>query len=183
MNEASLKANLKTLSKETDKTFNELFKQLIFERFLARVSQSSHRNSLIFKGGLCLRQYVKSNRETKDLDFLIKKTSVEKNNIESIFNEIADLNLEDKFQFQKTALSELEVELKKYPGFRIKMPVLMGNMKDSLQIDIGVGDFVQEEELQVVTLDYKDAPLFDEKSISVLATLLSTSSQKSSKLL
>ena len=40
MNEASLKSKLKNLSKETGKTRNELFKQLIFERFLARVSQS-----------------------------------------------------------------------------------------------------------------------------------------------
>ena len=45
----------------------------------------------------------------------------------------------------------------------------MGNIKDNLQIDIGVGDFVQEKELKVVTLNYKDAPMFDQKSISVLA--------------
>lgn len=169
MNEASLKSKLKNLSKETGKTRNELFKQLIFERFLARVSQSPHRNNLIFKGGLCLRQYVEINRETKDLDFLIKKANAEKARIESIFNEIAALGLGDNFQFHKANLTELEVEHKLYPGFRIKIPVTMGNIKDNLQIDIGVGDFVQEKELKVVTLNYKDAPMFDQKSISVLA--------------
>ena len=169
MNEASLKSKLKSLSKETGKTFNELFKQLIFERFLARISQSPHRNSLIFKGGLCLRQYVEINRETKDLDFLIKKANAEKAHIDSIFKEISALDLGDNFQFHKANLTELEVEHKKYPGFRIKIPVTMGNMKDNLQIDIGIGDFVQEKELEVVTLDYKDAPMFDQKAISVLA--------------
>lgn len=169
MNEASLKSKLKTLSKETSKTFNQLFKQLIFERFLARVAQSAHRNSLIFKGGLCLIQYVEIGRETKDLDFLIKEVRAEKSYVESIFNEIANLDLKDHFQFQKINLTELEVEHKKYPGFRIKVPVFTGSMKDTLQVDIGVGDFVQEEELQIFTLDYKEAPLFNEKSISVLA--------------
>jgi len=69
----SIKAKLKTIAKESDKTFMELFKQLTFERFLARVANSDYRKNLIFKGGLCLKQYVDIDRETKDLDFLLKE--------------------------------------------------------------------------------------------------------------
>ena len=73
MSEESIRGKLKLIAKETDKNFMELFKQLTFERFLSRVAQSNYRDNLIFKGGLCLKQYIDTGRETKDIDFLIKQ--------------------------------------------------------------------------------------------------------------
>jgi len=56
MNEAALKARLKVIAQEKLKTINEIWKQLLLERFLARLSRSAYRERFIFKGGLLLAQ-------------------------------------------------------------------------------------------------------------------------------
>jgi hypothetical protein len=48
MNEAALKARLKFIAQEKLKTFNEVWKQLLLERFLARLSRSTYREQFIF---------------------------------------------------------------------------------------------------------------------------------------
>ncbi len=50
-------------------TFNQVWKQLLLERFLARLSHSKHQQKFIFKGGLLLAQYLMIGRETADIDF------------------------------------------------------------------------------------------------------------------
>src|SRR3989338_6009818 len=71
MNEAALKARLKFIAQERLKTFNEVWKQLLLERFLARLSGSPYREQFIFKGGLLLAQYMALGRETTDIDLQI----------------------------------------------------------------------------------------------------------------
>ena len=73
MNEAALKARLKFIAQERLKTFNEVWKQLLLERFLARLSRSTYREQFIFKGGLLLAQYMDLGRETTDIDFSMTK--------------------------------------------------------------------------------------------------------------
>ena len=41
------------------------------ERILVRVSRSKYRDQLVLKGGLCLSKFVKIERATKDIDFLL----------------------------------------------------------------------------------------------------------------
>lgn len=77
MNEAALKARLKFIAKEKLKTFNEIWKQLLLERFLARLSRSMYREQFIFKGGLLLAQYIDLGRETTDIDFSMNKMKSE----------------------------------------------------------------------------------------------------------
>jgi|GEM_PF-4381567 len=72
MTEEQIKSRLLIIAKEQNKTFNDLLKPLAFERLLARVGSSPHRSKLIFKGGLCLKQFVDTDRETVDIDFLIR---------------------------------------------------------------------------------------------------------------
>ncbi len=47
----SYKKRVKELSRKTGTSFNLLWKQLVLERFFARVSRSKHRENLVFKGG------------------------------------------------------------------------------------------------------------------------------------
>jgi hypothetical protein len=58
MNEEQIKSRLINISKEEKRTFNDLLKQLAFERMLARVASSTHRDQLIFKGGLPTGIYI-----------------------------------------------------------------------------------------------------------------------------
>ena len=73
MNEDALKERIKSIAKDKGTTFQEVWKQLLLERFLARVSKSKHQEKFIFKGGLLLAQYLEIGRETTDADFLMTK--------------------------------------------------------------------------------------------------------------
>ena len=77
MNEAALKERLKIIAAEKESTLNKVWKQLLLERFLARLSNSEYQHNFIFKGGLLLAQYVDINREAIDIDFLMTKIKSE----------------------------------------------------------------------------------------------------------
>jgi len=55
--ERSLKDRIKQIAKHRGLTFNEVWRYLILERFLARLSRSEYRERFIFKGGLLLATY------------------------------------------------------------------------------------------------------------------------------
>ena len=70
--EQSVKEKLKILAKEQETSFAQLWRNLILERFLTRLSQSPYRDKFILKGGTLLGKYIPIGRETKDLDFFIQ---------------------------------------------------------------------------------------------------------------
>jgi len=73
MNEQALKARLKHIGKEKSKSFNEIWKLLVLERFLARLSRSEYSDKFIFKGGLLLSYYLTIGRETIDIALKLHK--------------------------------------------------------------------------------------------------------------
>ena len=58
MNEQALKEKLKYIAKEKNSFFNHIWKKLILERVLVRLSQSKYSEQFVFKGGLLLSHYV-----------------------------------------------------------------------------------------------------------------------------
>lgn len=75
--ECSVKDKLKIIAKEQNKRFNELWLNLVLERFLARLSGSAYAKKFVFKGGMLLARYIPLQRETKDLDFLLLEKDYE----------------------------------------------------------------------------------------------------------
>ncbi len=142
---------------------------MAFERLLARVGASQHRNKLIFKGGLCLKQFVDSGRETIDIDFLIKKVDSQQGTVQSIFEDVLEIELDDAFKFALIDCTQLESEHKRYPGYRINIQVNLGKTRDRLQVDLGVDDIVDEFEMDLGVLQYKGAPLMSHGRVSILA--------------
>jgi len=160
MNEAALKERLKTIATEKETTFNKVWKQLLLERFLARLSDSPHQDKFIFKGGLLLAQYIAINRETIDIDFLMTKIKSEMQNIERVIKEIAAINSEDGFFFSWFSAEELNQPHMEYTGFRVTLDVQFGKMQDKIQVDIGIGDVVTPVETTFTPFEYKGKPIF-----------------------
>jgi predicted nucleotidyltransferase component of viral defense system len=160
MNETALKERLKTIAAEKNITLNKVWKQLLLERFLARLSDSPHQDKLIFKGGLLLAQYVTINRETIDIDFLLTKIKNEMQNIKKIIKEIAAINSEDGFSFNWFSAEELRQPHMTYTGFRVTLDAQFGKMQDKIQIDIGMGDVVTPIETTFTPFEYKGKPIF-----------------------
>lgn len=52
--ERSLKDRIKAIAKAQNRAFNDLWKTLVLERFLVRLSRSDKLDQLIFKGGFLL---------------------------------------------------------------------------------------------------------------------------------
>ncbi len=65
MNEEALKSRLKNIATQKNMTFNQIWKQFLLERFLARLSVSNHQEKLIFKGGFFLANYLNIGRGTR----------------------------------------------------------------------------------------------------------------------
>lgn len=160
MNEAALKERLKTIAKEKETTLNKVWKQLLLERFLARLSDSPHQNKFIFKGGLLLAQYIAINRETIDIDFLMTKIRNEMQNIEKIIKEVAVTSSEDGFTFTWFSAEELNQPHMEYTGVRVTLNAQFGKMQDKIQVDIGVGDVVVPIATTFVPFEYKGKPIF-----------------------
>jgi len=160
MNEAALKARLKIIAQEKLQTFNEVWKQLLLERFLARLSCSTHREQFIFKGGLLLAQYIELGRETMDIDLSMTKMKSEFSAIEHALCEIIAVNIDDLFRFEWDTMQTLSQPHMGYTGFRATIQAYFGNMKDKIHIDIGVGDMVVPYEKDYRPFEYNGKPLF-----------------------
>lgn len=161
MNETALKERLKVVAKEKGITFNEVWKQLLLERFLARLSGSGHHDKFIFKGGLLLAQYLTIGRETTDVDFLMTRMRAEIPAIEGAMREVAAIDSGDGFAFELTEVSELTQPHMDYPGFRVGVSATLGKMKDKIQVDIGVGDIVEAVEDNFQPFEYRGKPIFE----------------------
>lgn len=162
MNEQALKARLKHISKELGKSFNEVWKLLVLERFLARLSRSEYSDKFIFKGGLLLSYYVVIGRETTDIDLLAKRLHAEKSHIEQIIQEICLFHLNDGFQMRLDNLDDLDHQHMSYPGYQARVAVQFGVMSDKFYVDIGVGDAVEPATLTWPSFIYKEKPLFED---------------------
>lgn len=167
MIEQALKDRLQTIAKEKGIPFNACWKQLLLERFLARLGQSSHIDKFIFKGGFLLAYLMKIGRETVDLDFLLTSMKAEKKQLQKILEEISSISCNDGFSFSFASIDILSQPHMNYPGFRITLNGSFIKMKDKIHIDIGIGDSVNPRQFEIKLFHYKGKPFF-EKSTSLL---------------
>lgn len=164
----SVKNKIRTIALENNSKSDLIFNRLILERFLARLEKSQYKDNLIFKGGLCLSNFIEIGRETKDIDFLVSLIRTTKSNLKNIFTEISNIDLEDGFKFNNVLVEDLKNE-KEYPGFRVEVWYIFGQAKNSIQIDIGIGDIVDSEEINFKTLRTIKSSLFLPEELYVKA--------------
>lgn len=173
INDQALKDRLQTIAKEKEIPFNACWKQLLLERFLARLSQSSHVNKFIFKGGFLLSYMIKIGRETIDLDFLLTRMKVEVNLLQEVFEEIASTPSDDGFSFIFEDLEVLAQPHMEYPGYRATFNALFGKMKDKIHVDVGIGDEVEPQNCTLKLFEYRGKPFYED-SISLLVYPIET---------
>lgn len=161
MKEQALKERLKVIAKEKNTVFQDVWNQLLLERFLVRLAQSEFSEQFIFKGGLLLSKYLEIGRETRDLDFLLDKLDVTSAHVNQAISDICRVENYDGFNFSLESLEQLFHPHMQYPGFRAKLLVTLENMRDIVQLDIGVGDVVIPVEYDMTLFTYRDKPLFE----------------------
>lgn len=168
MNEQALKDRIHAIAKIKDIPFNECWKQLLLERFLARISRSQYAEIFIFKGGMLLSYMLEIGRETTDIDFLLTKMNATQEDVSIAVKEIASFSIKDGFSFLYEKIELLEQPHMNYPGYRVTLNALYGHMKDTIKVDVGIGDIVTPEQRPFQFFEYRGNPLF-ENEISLLA--------------
>jgi hypothetical protein len=155
INEQALKDRLQTIAKEKKIPFNACWKQLLLERFLARLARSSHVDKFIFKGGFLLSYMMK-----------IKA-------LQEVFEEIVSTSSDDGFTFSFEGIELLSQPHMEYPGYRTTFKASFSKMKDKIHVDVGIGDIVEPQNREIKLFEYRGKPFFEE-SISLLVYPIET---------
>lgn len=111
INEQALKDRLQAIARSKGIHFNECWKHLLLERFLARLAGSTYTNQFIFKGGFLLAYLMDIGRETTDLDFLLTHMTVEAEYLQETFKQIALVHSADGFLFSFASVELLNQPL------------------------------------------------------------------------
>lgn len=161
--EQSVKEKLRTLAHSKRSTFAELWRNLVLERFLARLYGSAYRTHFILKGGSLLARYIPLGRETKDLDFLVRKLANTEKKLIRAFDEICSIDLQDGFVFSKFKIGLLTHPHMDYIGTEVVLIAKFGGTKTHLKIDLGFGDVVDPVDYTIDLIATSKGPLYESR--------------------
>jgi len=144
---ASVRQRLLNLSREKNIPFELIALHYATERFLFRLSKSPYAEQFILKGAMLFTVWADMpKRVTRDLDMLAFGEN-DSNEIHSIIQSICSKPVpEDGLIFDLGSIRINDIrEMDDYEGFRIRLKVLLGQMRIQMQIDLGFGDVVNPE--------------------------------------
>jgi predicted nucleotidyltransferase component of viral defense system len=159
--EHSLKDRIKAIAKAQNRAFNDLWKTLVLERFLVRLSRSDRLDQLIFKGGFLLSKYLRLDRETADLDFSLKQATASIESVRELVQEILGVQSDDGFIFSDVTVSEMNNPHMEYPGYEVSAIACLGQTRTAVRMDLGIGDKVSPESRSIELLALNNKPLFE----------------------
>jgi len=153
---ASVRQRILNRAKSDRRPFNELLQYYAMERFLYRLSQSTHADRFILKGALMLRVWRSPElRPTMDIDMLGRTSNREADIIAQI-RDILSMDVEaDGLAFDADSIqAERITEDADYEGIRIH------SARINMQVDIGFGDVVypKPEKAELPTMLDSPAP-------------------------
>jgi predicted nucleotidyltransferase component of viral defense system len=148
---ASIQARLKNRARDTGEELQTLLTRFALERILYRLSVSKHREFFVLKGAFLFLAWEKSiERPTRDLD-LLATGEPDIKRLEQIFKELCELEVEsDGMVFPPSTVSgQIIREQAAYDGIRINLEAHLGKARIRLQIDIGFGDAVVPDPMDI----------------------------------
>ena len=141
---ASVRQRLLNLARKDQRPFNELLQYYAMERFLYRLSRSSHAGRFILKGALMLLAWRSPvSRSTMDIDLLGRTSNKEADIISQLHDILAAEVPPDGLVFDPDSIeAERITEDADYEGIRIRFRGMLDSARVNMQIDIGFGDIV-----------------------------------------
>jgi len=148
---ASIHAKLLNLSRELRLDFVIVSRLYMQEGVLRRISASQYSSSFFLKGGLLLYSLTGfTSRPTQDIDFLGLNIPGEEAKLIKILQEILSYDPEDGLTFLTDSITLNSItEGAEYQGQRIKVICTLGNIRTVLKMDIGFGDLIYPEPIQM----------------------------------
>lgn len=147
----SIKSKLKNLAVKENKQFDYLLMLYFIERLLYRLSISKYKNTFVLKGGLLLYTILDDKaRATKDIDMLARQIKNTLDEIGNTFKEVCSIEADDAVVFDTSSITVERIkEDAAYEGVRVKVVAFLDKSKKVLQIDIGFGDVIIPNEIEM----------------------------------
>lgn len=169
MNKDKLRAICQKLSKETGLGFNVIQTHYFLESILEKISDSDENENFIFKGGFLLANVVGiRQRSTVDIDFLIRRFALTKENVKEKFEEILQGGKENGITYDIQKIEEIRKE-EEYGGFRITVLCRLENIRQMIPLDIATGDPITPCE---ISYEYKS--IFSDRYFEICAYNIET---------
>lgn len=169
MNKDKLRAICHKLSKETGLSFNAIQTHYFLESILEKIANSNENKNFIFKGGFLIANIIGiRQRNTVDIDFLIRRFSLTEENIKRKFEKILQNNKDDDISYKIQKIEEIRKE-DEYGGFRISVLCQLENIRQIIPLDIATGDPVTPSE---ISYEYKS--LFGDRFFEICSYNIET---------
>lgn len=169
MNSDKLKSIISKKAYGNSDISQKFYQLFYFERILERISKSSYRGKIILKGGLLLTSIIGDDeRTTKDMDATLKDIPLTKNEVEKVFNEILNMDIDDEMLFKIISIKDIRLE-DEYGGFRLNILSRLGNNKTYIAVELTTGDLITPKEMQ-----YNYNCIFEDKTIPIMSYTLET---------
>ena len=138
----SLKAKINNYAKANQIPAQVILQNVMFERFLKRLSKSEFRDKFVLKGGVLISALVGLNtRVTMDLDITLRKLSLTDKQISEAIRIITEVELDDEVFFKIKSIAPIRKD-DVYGGYRVKMDAIFEDIVTPLSIDVSTGDVI-----------------------------------------
>ena len=164
-----VKGKIKNIAKQNKADARILMRIYMMERFLERVENSKYSEDFIIKGGILITSMIGvSMRSTMDIDTSIRNFNLSEADAEKVVREICDVDLDDGVTFAVKEVSRIMDEME-YPGIRLALDAVLGEMVTPIKIDISTGDVITPR-----AIEYDYHLMLEERSIKLWSYNLET---------
>ena len=138
----SLKAKINNYAKANHIPAQVVLQNVMFERFLERLSKSQYRDKFVMKGGMLISALVGLNtRATMDLDITFRKHPLNEEQIWEVMKRITEIKIDDEVFFKIKSVAPIRKD-DVYGGYRVKMDAIFEDIVTPLSIDVSTGDVI-----------------------------------------
>ena len=144
----SFKAKIKNYAKVNHLPAQVVLQNVMFERFLERLSRSEYRDKYVIKGGMLISALVGlDTRATMDLDTTLRKLTLTEEKVREAVEKICVVDLSDDISFRINSVAPIRRD-DVYGGFRVKIEALYEDIVTPLSIDVSTGDVITPEAVE-----------------------------------
>jgi len=166
---AQIKGRIKSVAKKTNSDARPLLRLYMMDRFLDRLACSNYKDNFILKGGVLVTSMVGvAMRSTMDIDTSIKNLNLTSEDALKVIKEIIGIDLNDGITFVAKKAERI-MDSFEYPGIRIEVDAIIGDMTTPIKIDISTGDVITPKEIR-----YEYTLLLENRKITLWAYNLET---------
>ena len=165
----SVQSRLQEKADREARPYAELLQLYGIERFLYRLAQSKHRDSLILKGAYLLKLWLGlDSRPTRDIDFL-GPLGVDEQAVRLLLRDVVETEVEsDGLELDAESIVVRRIRPgSPVHGMRAKFDGYLGRSRIRFQVDVGLGDAVTPQPVEVQIESLLDLPVAPLKAYTI----------------